>query len=46
MNFSGKLADYQKLRGGVIFMDKIIMTSTGKVARGKMKQMALTAHRE
>ncbi|CAB3220106.1 unnamed protein product [Arctia plantaginis] len=43
---ANKLADYQKLRGGVIFMDKITLTSTGKVARGKLKQMALTAHRE
>lgn len=40
------LSDSQKLRGGVVFMDELPLTSTGKVARAKLQQMVLTVHRE
>ncbi|XP_075983943.1 luciferin 4-monooxygenase-like [Anticarsia gemmatalis] len=43
---ASKLSDSQKLRGGVMFMREIPLTSSGKVARAKLRQMALTAHRE
>uniref|UniRef100_A0A2A4JUE1 Luciferin 4-monooxygenase n=1 Tax=Heliothis virescens TaxID=7102 RepID=A0A2A4JUE1_HELVI len=43
---ASKLSDSQKLRGGVIFMDQIPLTSTGKVARGKLRQLVLTLDRE
>nr|XP_049699331.1 luciferin 4-monooxygenase [Helicoverpa armigera] len=43
---ASKLSDSQRLRGGVIFMDQIPMTSSGKVARGKLRQLVQTLHRE
>lgn len=33
--FTDKLEDYQHLRGGVIFLDELPKTSTGKEARAK-----------
>ncbi|KAJ8711130.1 hypothetical protein PYW07_008372 [Mythimna separata] len=43
---ANKLSDSQRLRGGVIFMDKLPMTSTGKIARGELRKLVLTLHRE
>ncbi|XP_053617140.1 luciferin 4-monooxygenase-like isoform X2 [Plodia interpunctella] len=40
------LADSKQLRGGVIFLDSFPTTATSKVHRMKLKQMALTMHRE
>ncbi|KAJ0173225.1 hypothetical protein K1T71_011401 [Dendrolimus kikuchii] len=36
-----KLSDSKRLRGGVIFMDELPYTSTGKLARGKLRQMVI-----
>ncbi|KAJ8711131.1 hypothetical protein PYW07_008373 [Mythimna separata] len=41
-----KLSDPQKLRGGVIFMDQLPLSSTGKLARGELRKLVLTLHRE
>ncbi|XP_049876359.1 uncharacterized protein LOC126373979 [Pectinophora gossypiella] len=41
-----KLSDSKKLRGGVVFMDQIPKTSTGKVARNQIRTMVKTATRE
>ncbi|KAJ8711132.1 hypothetical protein PYW07_008374 [Mythimna separata] len=41
-----KLSDTQRLRGGVIFMDQLPLTSTGKLARGELRKLVLTLHRE
>ncbi|CAH0696639.1 unnamed protein product [Spodoptera exigua] len=41
-----KLSDSQRLRGGVIFMDQIPMTSSGKIARGKLRTLVQTLPRE
>ncbi|KAJ0173224.1 hypothetical protein K1T71_011400 [Dendrolimus kikuchii] len=36
-----KLSDSKRLRGGVIFMDQLPYMSTGKLARGKLRQMVI-----
>uniref|UniRef100_A0A2H1VH10 SFRICE_005342 n=1 Tax=Spodoptera frugiperda TaxID=7108 RepID=A0A2H1VH10_SPOFR len=41
-----KLSYSKRLRGGVIFMEKIPRTSAGKVARAKLKHIAAVAYRE
>ncbi|XP_049879464.1 luciferin 4-monooxygenase-like [Pectinophora gossypiella] len=41
-----KLAPSKHLRGGVIFMDKLPKTSTGKVARAKITKLAPTLKRK
>lgn len=41
-----KLSDSKRLRGGVIFLDELPMTSTGKVALKKLKQIVLQSERE
>ncbi|XP_028036606.1 4-coumarate--CoA ligase 1-like [Bombyx mandarina] len=41
-----KLSDSKRLRGGVIFMDELPMTSVGKVARAKLRQLAQNLPRE
>lgn len=41
-----KVKPHQYLRGGVVFMEKLPRTSTGKFAIAKLRQMVLTAHRE
>ncbi|XP_023938241.2 luciferin 4-monooxygenase [Bicyclus anynana] len=43
---ASKLSENKKLWGGVLFFDKLPYTSTGKVLRGKVKEMAMTAERE
>nr|XP_049699332.1 uncharacterized protein LOC110381991 [Helicoverpa armigera] len=43
---ANKLSYTKRLRGGVIFMEKLPRTSTGKVARAKLKQIAAIAYRE
>ncbi|CAB3259644.1 unnamed protein product [Arctia plantaginis] len=43
---ASKRSNSQQLRGGVVFLNEIPLTSTGKIARGKIKQIALTAQRE
>ncbi|CAB3220104.1 unnamed protein product [Arctia plantaginis] len=43
---ASKLSDSQQLRGGVVFIDEIPLTSVGKIAYNKLKQIALTAQRE
>ncbi|KAJ8712789.1 hypothetical protein PYW08_008093 [Mythimna loreyi] len=43
---ANKLSDSQRLRGGVIFMEKLPMTSTGKIARGELRKLVLTLPRE
>ncbi|CAG9791310.1 unnamed protein product [Diatraea saccharalis] len=41
-----KLSDNKRLRGGVIFLDEIPITSTGKIAVRKLKQIVLNSRRE
>ncbi|KAF9812579.1 hypothetical protein SFRURICE_014438 [Spodoptera frugiperda] len=41
-----KLSDSQRLRGGVIFMEQLPMTSSGKIARGKLRTLVQTLPRE
>lgn len=41
-----KLSDSKHLRGGVVFLDQIPLTSAGKVARSKLKKIVLEAERE
>ncbi|KAJ8711134.1 hypothetical protein PYW07_008376 [Mythimna separata] len=41
-----KLSYSKRLRGGVIFMERLPRTSTGKVARAKLKHIAAVAYRE
>lgn len=41
-----KLSESQQLRGGVVFMDELPLTSTGKVAREKLRQMIWNTYRE
>ncbi|KAJ8712790.1 hypothetical protein PYW08_008094 [Mythimna loreyi] len=43
---ANKLSDSQRLRGGVVFMDQLPMTSAGKLARGELRKLVLTLHRE
>ncbi|KPJ11647.1 Luciferin 4-monooxygenase [Papilio machaon] len=43
---SCKLAKHKELTGGVAFVDHLPLTSTGKLARGNMKQLMLNAVRE
>ncbi|CAH0696640.1 unnamed protein product [Spodoptera exigua] len=43
---ANKLSYSKRLRGGVIFMESIPRTSTGKVARAKLKRIAAIAYRE
>ncbi|CAK1590128.1 unnamed protein product [Parnassius mnemosyne] len=40
------LSKNKELRGGVVFVDKLPMTSSGKIAQGKLKELVLNAHRE
>lgn len=39
---AGALSDYKQLRGGVVFMDQLPKTVSGKVARHKLKEMLRT----
>ncbi|KOB70109.1 Luciferase, partial [Operophtera brumata] len=41
-----KLSETKQLRGGVVFMDALPMTSAGKVARAKLREIVKTAFRE
>ncbi|RVE42388.1 hypothetical protein evm_012966 [Chilo suppressalis] len=41
-----KLSEGKRLRGGVVFLDEIPLTSTGKVAARKLKQIVLESRRE
>ncbi|CAH0595187.1 unnamed protein product [Chrysodeixis includens] len=43
---ANKLSYHKRLRGGVIFMNRIPRTSTGKEARTKLQQIARVGHRE
>ncbi|XP_026727212.1 luciferin 4-monooxygenase-like [Trichoplusia ni] len=43
---ASNLSDSQRLRGGVVFLDQLPMTSTGKIARGHLREFVLTANRE
>ncbi|CAH0595175.1 unnamed protein product [Chrysodeixis includens] len=43
---ASNLSDSQRLRGGVVFLDQLPMTSTGKLARGHLRDLVLTANRE
>ncbi|CAD0204278.1 unnamed protein product [Chrysodeixis includens] len=40
------LSDSQRLRGGVVFLEQLPMTSSGKIARGHLRTLVLTANRE
>ncbi|XP_013184243.2 luciferin 4-monooxygenase [Amyelois transitella] len=40
------LSDAKQLRGGVVFLDSFPLTTTSKAHRMKLKEMALTMHRE
>lgn len=40
---ASKLSEHKQLRGGVVFANELPMTSNGKVARAKVKQMAKDA---
>lgn len=41
-----KVADSKRIRGGVVFVDKIPLTSVHKIDRRKLKNIVLTAKRE
>ncbi|CAG5047599.1 unnamed protein product [Parnassius apollo] len=43
---SNHLEKYKELRGGVVFVDKLPMTFSGKIVQGKIKELVLNAHRE
>lgn len=43
---ANKLSDSQRIRGGVIFMDQLPMTSSGKIARGELRKLVLTLPKE
>ncbi|XP_026727201.1 probable 4-coumarate--CoA ligase 2 isoform X2 [Trichoplusia ni] len=43
---ANKLSYHKRLRGGVIFMNRLPRTSTGKEARAKLQQIARVGHRE
>ncbi|XP_063388946.1 uncharacterized protein LOC134674749 isoform X1 [Cydia fagiglandana] len=40
---ASKLSEHKRLRGGVVFTNELPMTSNGKVARAKVKQLAREA---
>ncbi|XP_063628747.1 luciferin 4-monooxygenase-like [Cydia splendana] len=40
---ASKLSEHKQLRGGVVFVDELPMTSNGKVAKAKVKQLAREA---
>lgn len=39
-SFADHFADYCKLRGGVYFVDSLPTTASGKILRGKAKEIA------
>ncbi|XP_053617438.1 luciferin 4-monooxygenase-like [Plodia interpunctella] len=41
-----KLSSSKQLRGGVVFLDKLPLTSTDKLARAALRKLVLTAQRE
>lgn len=41
LSVAERLSDPKHLRGGVIFLDAIPRTTTGKTCRGQLKQMLL-----
>ncbi|GBP00762.1 Luciferin 4-monooxygenase [Eumeta japonica] len=41
-----RLSDAKQLRGGVVFVDSLPLTSTGKVARTKLGDVVRAGHRE
>ncbi|XP_053617435.1 luciferin 4-monooxygenase-like [Plodia interpunctella] len=41
-----KLSSSKQLRGGVVFLDKLPLTSTDKLARAALRKLVLTAKRE
>ncbi|KAK3908394.1 Luciferin 4-monooxygenase [Frankliniella fusca] len=41
-----KLADHKRLRGGVIFLDQLPKTATGKIARSHLKKMLWEKYHE
>ncbi|XP_073948114.1 luciferin 4-monooxygenase-like [Choristoneura fumiferana] len=43
---ASELSVHKHLHGGVVFMDALPLTSTGKVARHKLREIVLTATRE
>ncbi|XP_053617437.1 uncharacterized protein LOC128679322 isoform X2 [Plodia interpunctella] len=43
---ASKLSDSKQLRGGVVFLDELPYTTTGKVARARLKSLIQEAHRE
>lgn len=43
---SDSLSDSKQLRGGVIFVKELPTTSTSKVDRSKIKELAMTLKRE
>ncbi|XP_048482100.1 4-coumarate--CoA ligase 1 isoform X2 [Plutella xylostella] len=43
---ANELSDSKRLRGGVVFVDALPYTSTGKVARAKLRELVKTGHRE
>ncbi|XP_075983972.1 luciferin 4-monooxygenase-like [Anticarsia gemmatalis] len=43
---ASKMKECQRLRGGVVFMGELPMTSSGKVARAKLRHLMVSAYRE
>ncbi|XP_052752000.1 luciferin 4-monooxygenase-like isoform X2 [Galleria mellonella] len=43
---ASKVSDNKLLRGGVVFVDELPLTATGKVARINLRQIAFNANRE
>ncbi|XP_052751998.1 luciferin 4-monooxygenase-like [Galleria mellonella] len=43
---ASKVSNSKLLRGGVVFVDELPLTSTGKVARMKLRQIAFNSNRE
>lgn len=41
----GHFADFQKLRGGVYFVDSLPLTPSGKILRREVKRIAIEMHK-
>ena len=44
INMSAELEDYKKLRGGVVFLDELPQSASGKVAKGTLIKLAKEIH--
>lgn len=44
--FTDHFASYKRLQGGVYFVDELPLSSTGKIARREVKQMAIEFYKQ